>query len=164
MGKLVKTIFGGVDRSAQKGQTAFNEDAQDFTRQMLGQARGDAFGLGPAREANQNMGFQSALDVYGQTIPQQLSTFQQGNMGAQSQLLAGMPQFHNAIMGLPVNYNAFQPTQISYDPSFAQQTLPQFIGSGEVLAGREAAPSAGQAAMLAGGGVPGWLKTPRQQV
>ena len=139
MGKMVKKIFGGVDKSQQKGQIAANKESQAFTKEMLGQARGDALGLGGAQEANQNMGFQSALDVYGQTIPQQFDTFQQGNMGAQQALLAGMPQFHNAILGMPVDYSQFQPQQIQYNTDFAQQQLPQFISSADALGGLGAA-------------------------
>ena len=139
MGKMVKKVVGGVDKSAQKGQIAANKESQQFTRDMLAQARGDAIGLGGAQEANQNMGFQSALDVYGQTIPQQFSTFQQGNMGAQQALLAGMPQFHNAILGMPVDYSQFQPQQIQYNTDFAQQQLPQFISSADALGGLGAA-------------------------
>ena len=139
MSKMVKKVFGGVDKSAQKGQIAANKESQQFTRDMLAQARGDAIGLGGAQEATQNMGFQSALDVYGQTIPQQFDTFQQGNMGAQQALLAGMPQFHNAILGMPVDYSQFQPQQIDYNTDFAQQQLPQFISSADALGGLGAA-------------------------
>lgn len=153
MGKLVKTVFGGKDTSAQKGQIAANKEAQAYIRDMHGQARGDARALGSAQEANQNMGFQSALDVYGQTIPQQFSTFQQGNMGAQGALLAGMPQFQNAILGMPVDYSQFQPTQINYNTDFAQQQLPEFISSAQALGGM---PAQGPVAPARGAPLAGW--------
>ena len=90
------------------------------------QARGDLFNLFPAAEANSQKGYQSALDVFGQFMPQQASTFQQGNMAAQNQILAGMPQQHNALMGGQVDYSQFQPSQVNYDPSMFQQQLPQY--------------------------------------
>ena len=141
MGKLVKTIFGGKDTSQQKGQIAQNANAEQYIRQMGAQGRGDLMGMAPGAEANRNMGYQSALDVYGQTIPQQLDTFQQGNVGAQNMLLAGMPQFQNAIMGGPVDYSQFQPQTLNYDAGYAQQQLPEFQTTADLLAGL---PSQGQ--------------------
>lgn len=146
MTKLVKTIFGGTDSSAQDAQMAANTDSQEFIKQMMNRGRNDALTFAPASDANRNMGFQSALDVYGQSMPQQVDTFQQGNMGAQAQLLAGLPQFQNAIMGAPVNYNAFQPQQIQYDPSFMQQQLPQFISTASLLGGLDQGQPAAPAA------------------
>lgn len=135
MGKLVKTIFGGTDDSAQEGQIEQNAAARQYIEQMAGQGRADLMNFAPGAEANRNMGYQSALDVYGQTIPQQLDTFQQGNVGAQNMLLAGMPQFQNAIMGAPVDYSMFQPQQIGYDAGYAQQQLPQFQTTADLLGG-----------------------------
>jgi hypothetical protein len=135
-------LFGGTDKSAQKLTQQDNAQRQAFIEQMQGQTRGDYLGLAPGMEQNANMGFQSALDMYGQFVPQQMDVFQQGNVAAQGHLLAGMPQFNNAIMGLPVDYSAFQPTQLNYDASWAQQQLPQFITTGDLLGGQSQQPQA----------------------
>jgi len=89
--------------------------------------------LFPASDTNRNLGFQAALDVMAQAAPQQLSAFQQGNLGAQAALLGGLPQMQNAILGLPANLNAIQPQAIQYDTSFFNQQLPEFALSGDVV-------------------------------
>ena len=72
------------------------------------------------------MGFQGAMDLFGQTIPQQAQTLQQGNIGAQEQLLQGLGLSQNALLGGQVDLNRLQPTQISTDLGFAQQQLPNY--------------------------------------
>ena len=116
------------DSSKRAANTAANTQGRQLAATDAGvqQARGDLFNLFPTAEANSQKGYQSALDVFGQFMPQQASTFQQGNMAAQNQILAGMPQQHNALMGGQVDYSQFQPSQIDYDPSMFQQQLPQY--------------------------------------
>jgi len=111
---------------AQEDQNAAN---QLFIREQAEIARADVIPLFDAAAQNRIQGFQGALDIFGQTIPQQLQTFQQGNVGAQETLLAGQPQFSNALLGLPIDFNALQARQVQFDPSFAQQTLPPFVTS-----------------------------------
>lgn len=137
------TLFGGKDKSAQKKTIADNKQRQAFIEQQMGQARSDLLGLAPGMQQNANMGFQSALDVLGQAYPQQMDIYQQGNVGAQNQLIAGVPQVHNAIMGLPVDYSVFQPMQLNYDASWAQQQLPQYVSAGDLLGGQPAQPQGG---------------------
>lgn len=103
------------------------------TKAATDQARGDLFNLFPSAEANSQKGYQSALDVFGQFMPQQAQTFQQGNMAAQNQILAGMPQAHNALMGGAVDYSQFQPTQLNYDSNMFQQQLPDYQNSQQAL-------------------------------
>jgi len=128
MGKVVKTLFGGTDKSSLKAQQAANKETQGFIERQADLARGDVLALAPGAFQNRNIGTQAAFDVLGQTIPQQFSTFQQGNVGAQSALLAGLPQFQNAILGLPTDLSGLQPQTLQFDPSFAQQQVPNFIG------------------------------------
>ncbi|MCK5445938.1 MAG: hypothetical protein KAI73_09960, partial [Rhodospirillaceae bacterium] len=66
------------------------------------------------------------LDVLGQTIPSQLQAFQQGNVAAQQNLLSGLPQARAAILGGQFDPTGLQATELAFDPSFAQQTLPTF--------------------------------------
>ena len=133
MSSVVKTVFGGTDDSAQKAQSRANKRAEDLIAENTAQARKDALALFPASDVNRNLGFQAALDVMGQTIPQQFSAFQQGNVGAQNALLSGLPQFQNAILGGQVDLSGMQPQAIQYDTSFAQQQLPQFTTSTQAL-------------------------------
>ena len=116
------------DSSKRAANTAQNTAGQQMGATATAQqkARGDLFNLFPSAEANSQKGYQSALDVFGQFMPQQADTFQQGNMAAQNQILAGMPQAHNALMGGAVDYSQFQPAQIDYDPSMFQQQLPEY--------------------------------------
>ena len=116
------------DSSKRSANTAKNTAGQQQAAldASVKQARGDLFNLSPSAEANSQKGYQSALDVFGQFMPQQASTFQQGNVAAQNQILAGMPQAHNALMGGAVDYSQFQPTQLDYDPSMFQQQLPEY--------------------------------------
>jgi len=130
---VLKSIFGGKDTSAQSAQIDANRRAEQFIKQSGQQARSDALGLFPGADINRNLGFQSALDVFGQTIPGQIDAFQQGNFGAQQQLLAGLPLQNNAILGLPTDLSTLQPQRINVDTGFAQQQLPQFITTPELL-------------------------------
>ena len=99
MSSIVDTLFGGTDKSSLKSQKAANLVSQQFTRDQLAQARGDTTALFPGADINRNLGFQGAFDVLGQTVPQQFSTIQQGNVGAQQALIGGLPQIQNALLG-----------------------------------------------------------------
>lgn len=114
--------------SSGKKRAKINEQ---FIRDMQQQSRDDLFGGFGNAQHNANLGFQSGLDVMGQYMPQVFDTFHQGNMGAQNQLIAGMPQVHNAILGMPIDYSAFQPVSVNYDTGFTQQTLPDFRQVGD---------------------------------
>jgi len=126
VGSVVGKLFGGTDTSSQQAQISANREARQFIESQAGQARADAQSLFPVAQQNRNLGFQSALDVFGQTIPGQIDAFQQGNVGAQASLLAGLPQFQNAIFGLPTNLSGLQPQRLDVNTQFAQQQLPQF--------------------------------------
>lgn len=127
MSFIKDTFFGGAEKKAAKAQTQALEQGQAFTREGVEQARQDLFNLFPAAQQNLQQGFQGALDVFGQSLPAQTNVFQQGNVGAQQQLLAGLPQFQNAILGNQVDFSALQPTQLQTpDLGFFQQQLPQF--------------------------------------
>lgn len=126
MSSVVKTLFGGTDTSSQEEQLRANEASRTDILNAVNQARQDATSLFPTAAENRNLGFQSALDVFGQTIPGQVDAFQQGNVGAQQAILAGLPQVQNAIFGLPTDLTGLQPQQLDINTQFAQQQLPQF--------------------------------------
>tara|TARA_R110000851_G_scaffold116818_1_gene243242 strand:+ start:445 stop:1035 length:591 start_codon:yes stop_codon:yes gene_type:complete len=125
-------IVGGIasNRATDKSIRA-SEQAGDRASQQLqeatGQARQDLFQLFPASQQNMQQGFQGALNVFNQALPQQAQTFQNGNVAAQNQLLAGMPQFQNAILGGPVDNSQFQATRLQQPNfNFANQQLQSF--------------------------------------
>lgn len=151
MGGLVKSIFGGTDRSAQTQQIAQNRDNSALFQNLATRATDDATRLYGAADQNRTITLEQILGLLGGTIPQQISARQQGNMGAQQQLIGGLPMIQDAIMGRPVNMGALQPTQISYNTDFARQPVPQFVTSEQALSRpQQAAPQPDLSAMLGG--------------
>jgi hypothetical protein len=126
MSIIKDTFFGGAEKKAAKAQQQGIERGIDETRRATEEARQAVTPLfGQARQ-DLNQGFQGALDVFSQSLPAQMQTFQQGNVGAQEQLLAGLPQFQNAILGNQIDFSQLQPAQVQTpDLGFFQQTLPQ---------------------------------------
>jgi hypothetical protein len=102
---------------ATKAQVKAGDKASQQLAASTSQAKSDLFKLFPAAQQNAQRGYQGALDVFNQALPQQAGVFQAGNVAAQNQLLAGMPQYQNAILGAPVDYSQFQATQLQ-QPSF----------------------------------------------
>lgn len=125
MTKIVKAIFGGTDDSAQDAQIAANALSQAFTEERGAEAAELGKTLFSRAEQSRRLGTQAALDVFGQTIPQRLQTFQAGNIGAQKAQLAGLPQIQAALLGQPIDFSQFRSRSVEFDPSFAQQRLPQ---------------------------------------
>ena len=119
------TFFGGAEKKAAQAQERGIERGIQATERAAAQARGDLFNLFPQARQDVMQGFQGALDVFGQTIPQQTQAFQQGNVGAQQALLAGLPQIQNALLGMPVDFSGFNPLSINVDTGFASQNLGQ---------------------------------------
>lgn len=124
---LTEKVFGGTDNSAQKAQMAANQRSQEYIERMMNLGRGDANALYSQGDYARNTGIDAAMALMGRSMPTQMGMFQDGNVSAQMQLLAGMPQYQNAILGMPVNNAAFQPTRLAMpDPSAYQQRLPDF--------------------------------------
>lgn len=118
------SIFGGgtseASEQTQAAQLQSNRELQRFIRERSLEARQDVTDIFPEAQRVGAEGFQGALDVISQGLPQQLGAFQQGNIGAQQIISQSLPQIQNAILGLPVNQAAFQPRNINFDPSFLQ--------------------------------------------
>ncbi len=120
-------IFGGTDNSAQKAQIQANQRSQEYIERMAALGRGDANALYSQGDYARNTGIDAAMGLMGRSMPTQMGMFQDGNVSAQMQLLAGMPQYQNAILGMPVDNSAFQPTRLAMpDASAYQQRLPDF--------------------------------------
>ena len=86
------------------------------------------------------MGFQGALDIFGQSVPEQARLFGGGNVAAQQQLITGLPQIQRALLGQQVDFSQFQPVTLTPNLAFTQQTLPQSPTIAELLAPPEPAP------------------------
>lgn len=130
----IKDMFDPLDFTGKKAKKAAkkvakgNERALETQRKSVAQAREDLFKLFPAAQQNANLGNQAALDVFGQGLNAQTDVFTQGNMGAQQQLLAGLPIAQNAILGGNIDTSSLQPFQIQQpDLGFLQQQLPEFV-------------------------------------
>ena len=116
-----KSAGDAVD--AQAEQNAKNEA---FIREQAAKAREDIIPLFQAAQGNIAAGGQAALDVFSQTIPRQLNQLTAGSFAAQNQLIKGLPQIQNAILGLPTDLSALKPIRLGPDQSFASQQLPDF--------------------------------------
>ena len=124
---ITEKVFGGTDNSQQKMQQQANQKSQEYIERMTNLGRGDANYLYPQGDYARNQGINAAMGLMGNAMPTQMGLFQDGNVSAQMQLLAGLPQYQNAILGMPVNNQAMQPTRLSMpDPSAYQQRLPDF--------------------------------------
>lgn len=119
MTKIVKSVFGGNDKSAQKGQIAQNAAATAFIKDMGAQGRNDMLSLAPSAEQNRNLGYQAALDIFSQTVPGQIGAFTAGNTAAQAAILGGDPSI----------------TTINPNTSFSAQQLPQYTNIVDALQG-----------------------------
>ena len=117
---LVGSFTGSTARDAAKEQTKALEQSQDFIRKGVQDARKDVNAIFPQARQSAGQGFQGALDIFSKLIPQQAGLFQQGNVGAQQALLAGLPQMNNAILGAPIDYSSMQPQTLNYNTDFAQ--------------------------------------------
>tara|TARA_R110000751_G_scaffold95960_3_gene187372 strand:+ start:645 stop:1487 length:843 start_codon:yes stop_codon:yes gene_type:complete len=120
-------LFGGSDDSAQDAQIDQNREVLALQAKLAEQARGDIMDIFPGVRQSAQEGFQGALDIYGQAIPQQASLLQGGNVAAQNTLLAGLPQQNAAILGQRVDLSGLAPTRQSYSTDFMQQQLPERV-------------------------------------
>lgn len=138
---------GGVlaDRSAARGQQDIAQqnlqqqeqaraDNIAFTREMADRTYDQAVPLFGAASDARRAGAQGSLDVLGGAVPQQLSALEQGSMGAQQALLSGLPQYQNAILGMPVDYSQLQPQTVNVDTSFLSAPLAPATDIGALLA------------------------------
>lgn len=120
-------------RRAERAQRQGQEGALDAASQATEQARSDAIPLFQDAQQNALQGFEAALGLQGQVSPAQINAFQQGNQNAQNTLLAGMPQFQNAILGNQVDLSGLQQSPINIDQSIFNQQVPDFTSIQESL-------------------------------
>lgn len=133
MGGLVKSIFGGKDKSAQREQIKANAGDRQLFEKLATESQANAKALMGSADTNRNMALQQSLNLLGGTIPTRLDAFQQGNVGAQKQIIGGLPLIQQAVMGMPLDMSALNPVSVNYNTDYAQQTLPQFQSSADAL-------------------------------
>ena len=125
---LIKDILGGTDDSAQKYQMRTNQAIKDFAIQQAQIGRNDVARLFPRSDLIRNQMAQQALNVLSGTMPEQLRLRREGNLMAQNSLLAGLPQFENAILGGPVDYSVLRARAPKYDDSlYKHQIRPRLL-------------------------------------
>lgn len=120
---------GGTSSSSEKSIEEVKSEnlrRQEFIEKSTAEARGDVKSLFPEASRVSGEGFQGAMDLIASGVPQELSAFQQGNIGAQEITAETLPLIMQAILGTGSGTGTtFDPRQINVDPSFlAGQTAP----------------------------------------
>jgi len=101
-------LFGDPNQALNAQQKA-NKRSQEYIQEQTAAGLLDANTLFRQSQQPLQQGYQAAIDALGGTLRQQIDTTARGNYFGQEALLAGMPQFQNAILGMPVNNMALQP-------------------------------------------------------
>ncbi len=107
MSKVFSTVFGGgATRASKQGQEAVIANNLRIQQDL---------------EQREQQSRQDILALLGGSIPAQLQAFQGGNVAAQGIVGQTLPQFQNALLGLPVDFSTFQqPQTLPADISFLQ--------------------------------------------
>lgn len=117
-GTAASSAINRPDDSAQRAQQAQNAQSQRFIEEQALKAENSAGRLFDNSARNLLAGNSAAMSVYKDAINPQMNTLNQGYQNAQQQISVGLPQIQNALMGLPVDYSAFQPRNVTPDLSF----------------------------------------------
>ena len=112
-------------KDANKTAKKQRAESKKFIEDSIKQSRGDLFKLYPAAQESRRRGYEAGLDVLRESLPQQLGAFRGGNIAAQEQLIQGLPQIGNAIMGNPIDLSSFQPRTIQ--GNLTVPTLPDAV-------------------------------------
>jgi len=115
---LFDFLFGGTDTSGQDAQLSANAANRDLFQRLAAQSRSDAIPLFTSAQEASAQGIQGALDIFGQTIPQQASLIQQGNLGAQNVIAGGLGGINAAILGLPQDLSQQALSQLAQPLNF----------------------------------------------
>lgn len=117
-GSAASGAINKPDDSAQKAQIAANERSQQFIEDQALKAENAAGRLFDSSARNLLAGNGAAMSLYKDALNPQMDTLNQGYSNAQNQISRGLPEIQNALMGLPIDYAAFQPQQITPDAGF----------------------------------------------
>lgn len=140
-GIAVAGVASGVasSRAAKSAAEAGAEGAALSGAQIQAgadRARGDVLNFFPAAQQNLLSGAGAAGDLLASGIGEQQRLLSAGNVGAQGTLQGGFGQVQNALLGLPVNQQAFAPKPIELS-QIPQNPLVQQAGQ-QALAGQPA--------------------------
>jgi len=112
-------------KDANESAQTQRSESQAFIERQGEQGREDVLRLAPLAEESRLKGFEGALDVFSQALPQQFQAFQGGNVGAQQIQLAGLDQQKRALLGLPTaDFSQVEPLQL--ETPQLQGELPSF--------------------------------------
>lgn len=103
------------NKKASEAAERESRKARQATEAGADEAIGAVNALFPGAQASAQQGYQNALDILSGAMPLQTQAFQQGNVGAQEAILAGLPQIQNAILGRPVDFSQMQPRTVNFD-------------------------------------------------
>lgn len=92
-------------RQSRETSERQRDESQAFIEQQIAKSRGDLFKFFPQGQESRRLGAQAGLDLISQSMPQQIESFQGGNVAAQNMLIQGLPHQQNAILGRPSNFN-----------------------------------------------------------
>ncbi len=112
----------GAERSGAQIQAAGDLARRDVQR-IFPQAQGDLIS-----------GAAGAADILGQGISEQQRLFSAGNVGAQQTLGQGFGNIQAALLGTPINQQAFAPQSIELSQPIANP-IGQTLGGGQVEGG-----------------------------
>ena len=148
--KEIGNAIKGKDDSAYKNERKESWKTQQYIEDMQEKSRQDLAAGYLGGDLARNTGIQSSMDYLGGQMPGISALSQDANVAAQEQYLNAMPQYQNAILGMPVNNNAMTAYKSELpDPAAYKQQLPDF-GSPSVpmpQAGNESQLAAAQQAM-----------------
>jgi len=117
--KAGEATSAAANRATGVSQAQFNEAKSTIERNFQ------------LSQAAQQLGAAGALDVQAVLAPTQIGQFQQGNIGAQQSLLAGLGAQNQALLGQPVDLSQLTARGVQVDPNVFQARLPDFnVGQG----------------------------------
>lgn len=103
-----------ASKRAAKGQ----REALAATSAAATQARDDIRRLFGEATAARRKGFGEAIETIAGSPAKIIEPFQKGNVLAQEQVIRGLPQIQNAILGLPTDLSGFKPRTVGTPESF----------------------------------------------
>jgi hypothetical protein len=128
MGFFKDLIGGNRDSNSSRHIRRQVAESRDFTKAQLERARGDLFRLMDSQDVERRRGANAVLGNKQQYGPAAMDLLQQGHQGSQAQLLAGLGQQQNALMGMPTDVNAIPTTSFNPDMSFLQNAqIPEHV-------------------------------------
>lgn len=133
------TVAGGVASSRASGKAADKAaEGQERAGAQI-QAAGDRASaqaqlILPQAQGDILSGAAGAVDVLGQGITEQQRLLSAGNLGAQQFTQQGFDQTRNALLGIPVDQQAFAPQEIGLSEQRVNP-IGQALGGGQVQGG-----------------------------